>query len=545
MKNLMILIKAFLIIISIEGIHNFRCGSHKLKLNPLHLNSTENKIRRRLAKEYTTIKIGVDYSSFTKPSSMSDDTFNKIKNSINDTIKEFQKFLRVQHTDYDLTGQEESIKKSCELSSIGSGYPNYLKDNDVIIFPSFNSQLDNDEISSGKLCLTHGSRPRPTAGLLLINPNFNFNLKNSDFFLKNKFFHEITHILVFDQNLLRQLGMTTYKKGRTYVTSTKVLSKAKQHFNCQSITGIPLEDQVYLGNDPGSHWDARYMLGDYMLPTFYSDMVLSDITLALFEDTKYYEVDYYSGGLFKFGKNKGCDFINKNCVVNQKPLFNEFCSSSQTNLCTHSKLTKANCIINDYINYNITIPSQYRYYDNPNHGGFFYADFCPVPDSTFSGDNYFSNNCKIGTSNYPSEYGEEMSDTSFCFVSSLTPANYNITTRSMCYKAECNKDTKQIVVHVGTSTYICPTEGGITSGGNYKGYITCPKYYDICDTESNELCNDIFDCLNKKIEVNDDSFNMNSNISFDRYIPNSFAKNIKNKYYAFIIFFLIFIVKLI
>ena len=533
-------------IISINEIQNFRCGAGKIKLNPLHLNSTENN-KRRLAKEYTPIKIGVDYSSFTKPSSMTDDTFNQIKNSIEETIKEFPKFLRVQHTDYDLSGQEESIKKSCELNTIGNGFSNYLKDYDIVIFPSFSNQLSSDEVSSGKLCLTHGSRPRPTAGLLAINPNFNFNLKNNDLFLKQIFFHEMTHILVFDQNLLKQLGMTTNKKSRTYVTSSKVLAKAKQHYNCQSITGIPLEDQIYLGNDPGTHWDARYMLGDYMITSFYTDMILSDITIALFEDTKYYEADYYSGGLFKFGKNKGCNFINKNCLENKKPLFNEFCTSSDNNLCTSSKLSKANCIINDYINYNITIPSQYRYFDNPNHGGNFFVDFCPVPDTFISGNDYFSNNCKIGTSTLSPEYAEEMSDTSFCFVSSLTPPNnnYNITTRSMCYKTECNKDTKQIVVHVGTSTYICPTDGGITSGGNFKGYLTCPKYYEICDTESLQLCNDIFDCLNKKIAVNDDSFNLNANTTFDRYRPTSFSKNIKNNYYAYYSFIIIFLMLII
>ena len=533
-------------IISINEIQNFRCGAGKIKLNPLHLNSTENN-KRRLAKEYTPIKIGVDYSSFTKPSSMNNDTFNQIKNSIEETTKEFPKFLRVQHTDYDLSGQEESIKKSCELNTIGNGFANYLKDYDIVIFPSFSNQLSSDEVSSGKLCLTHGSRPRPTAGLLAINPNFNFNLKNNDLFLKQIFFHEMTHILVFDQNLLKQLGMTTNKKSRTYVTSPKVLAKAKQHYNCQSITEIPLEDQIYLGNDPGTHWDARYMLGDYMITSFYTDMILSDITIALFEDTKYYEADYYSGGLFKFGKNKGCNFINKNCIENKKPLFSEFCTSSDNNLCTSSKLSKANCIINDYINYNITIPSQYRYFDNPNHGGNFFVDFCPVPDTFISGNDYFSNNCKIGTSTLSPEYAEEMSDTSFCFVSSLTPPNnnYNITTRSMCYKTECNKDTKQIVVHVGTSTYICPTDGGITSGGNFKGYLTCPKYYEICDTESLQLCNDIFDCLNKKIAVNDDSFNLNANTTFDRYRPTSFSKNIKNNYYAYYSFIIIFLMLII
>ena len=50
------------------------------------------------------------------------------------------------------------------------------------------------------------------------------------------------------------------------------------------------------------------MLGDYMCADFdYREVVMSNISIALFEDTGYYKVNYYSGGLFKYGKNKGCD----------------------------------------------------------------------------------------------------------------------------------------------------------------------------------------------------------------------------------------------
>ena len=52
------------------------------------------------------------------------------------------------------------------------------------------------------------------------------------------------------------------------------------------------------------------MLSDYIIYTDYLDLVISDITLALFEDSGFYKVNYYSGGLFKFGKNKGCSFFH-------------------------------------------------------------------------------------------------------------------------------------------------------------------------------------------------------------------------------------------
>ena len=123
-KLIFLFIQTFLIVFSNKNLNIFRCASNKLKINPLHLNFTENEGKRRLAKEYSIIKFMIDYSSFSKPTSMSDDTYNKIKNSIEDAASEFQKFLKVQHTDIDLAGQEESIKKSCNINSIGINYHN-------------------------------------------------------------------------------------------------------------------------------------------------------------------------------------------------------------------------------------------------------------------------------------------------------------------------------------------------------------------------------------------------------------------------------------
>ena len=51
-----------------------------------------------------------------------------------------------------------------------------------------------------------------------------------------------------------------------------------------------MENQGLTGS-AGSHWESRYMLGDYMISTEYMDNVISDITLALFEDSKIYKVN--------------------------------------------------------------------------------------------------------------------------------------------------------------------------------------------------------------------------------------------------------------
>ena len=47
---------------------------------------------------------------------------------------------------------------------------------------------------------------------------------------------------------------------------------------------------------------------------FQEDIAISEITLALLEDSQWYEVNYYTGGLMRFGKNKGCNFLNNLCI---------------------------------------------------------------------------------------------------------------------------------------------------------------------------------------------------------------------------------------
>ena len=46
---------------------------------------------------------------------------------------------------------------------------------------------------------------------------------------------------------------------------------------------------------------------------YVQEQVISEFNLSLFKDFKYYDVNYYIGGLMKFGKNAKCNFFNNNC----------------------------------------------------------------------------------------------------------------------------------------------------------------------------------------------------------------------------------------
>ena len=506
----------FLILLLVEEISNSKCGADKIKLNPINLNSTNIHAKRDTASGYQPIKLGADFTSFRKPSRMSSDTFEKVKRLILETFDEFAKFIKIIHEDIDLSGEYNTIIRGCEVDEISSNYRNFLITNDVIVFPSFNSELGSSVLAAAGFCLTYGrtGRSRPIAGILLINPNLSFNIKNSEIYMKKLLLHEITHILIFSPNLLKSLGMLEARNSNYYVTSPKALLKARQHFNCASITGIPLENQGGEGS-AGSHWESRYMLGDYMISTDYNDNVLSDITLALFEDSGFYQVNYYTGGLFKFGKNKGCSFLNKKCIVDNKPISEEFCIQSEQPMCLATRTYKGFCGIYDYSKYGYTIPSNYQYFDNPNLGGFAAANYCPIAQYSDSDPrtDYYPDSCQIGTSTLHSDYGEKIGENSFCFVSSLLPTSstQNSISQSICYEVECNLSTKSIIVKVGQTSVNCPTSGGDINIDGYKGSITCPKFEEICSFDNNVLCNEMFDCLNKKVETASNSYEYDSN----------------------------------
>ena len=513
-----------LIFVSFNFISSFnKCGFDKIKTNPIFIDIPKNQSKRRTDDSFTTIKMKVDYSSFTKTASMTDATFTKIKQIIDETILEFQKFLKVKHSNLNLGSvAEKKIKESCKVTALDSNWRRFLIDYDIVIFPILdNNELGNQALAGATHCLIENNLKRPIAGFVYINPNLSFTLTNTESYIKQILLHEITHILVFNPFLFQLLNLVKTVDSISYIISPKVVEKARQHFNCKSLTGVPLENQGAKGS-VGSHWEARYMLGDYMISTDYIDNVISDITFAIFEDSGLYQVEYYSGGLFKFGKNKGCKFFTEKCIVNGGTSFrDEFCTNYNNAICSNTRINKGFCAV---FSHGASIPSQYQYFPNRNEGGFVVADYCPVSYESSSRDtDYYPNNCKLGTSS-SSNYGEKMGDNSFCFMSSLLPSSSSSTAsiKAICYEIECDKTNKRIIVHIGTSTVNCPTSGGtISSVTGFKGSIECPKYINICDSESNIICNDMFDCLTKKSKTDEDSYTYPDDVVDDNEDNNS------------------------
>ena len=502
MKADVLVLILLLLLIQVKTIYNNKCGTDILNINPKPLN-VKNKRKMSSIKSTinsnseTPILIGYDFTTLIKPLKMSLSIYEKVRSLLKETSQEFSKILKVTHKEVDLSGQLNDIKINCELDIIGDDYQNFLIKNDLIIFPMFKSDLGEGVLAAAAPCITEKETFKPLAGIIYINSLLDFESTNSELYIKYLLFHEITHILAFHPYIFSNLRMSRTIFLNSYIVSNKVIEKAREHFGCPSLSGIPLENQG--GSESvGSHWESRYMLGDYMISTYFPDMVISDMTLALFEDTGFYKVNYYSGGLFKFGKNKECDFFNKNCVENNRANFDEFCDVENEPKCSSSRNIKSKC----YITNHYYIPRNYRYFSDSTKGGVYSVNYCPVPYEEFNSNKYyFSNHCQVGISDLPNEFGEKIGNESLCFISSLLP-NYsetNVTSQmAICYEVECNTNNKNIIIKIRDDEIICPTDGGIIYNPlGFKGSIECPKYNDICFSNESQICNEMFSCFTK------------------------------------------------
>ena len=495
MKTLTLLL-LLLISINIEEILNWKCGTDNLKIQPKELKIKRLNINPTGPTDYVPIAIGYDFTTLKKPDSMSDSIFSDVKKILKETREEFSKFLKITHKEIDLSNYKKEIVENCGLSFIGQDYSNFLIKNDLIVFPIF-KDLGNDVIASASPCVTESSTYRPIAGVLNINPKLDFESINVEYYMKNIFLHEIIHILAFHPYFFRNLNLGDYnyynEPYKYYLNSYNVLEQARKHYDCTSLERLYLENQEK-NSGWSSHWESRYMLGDIMISTDFQEKVISDITLALFEDTGFYKVNYYTGGLFKFGKNKGCDFLNKRCIINEYSQFNEFCEKESEPKCSYSRSIKSSCYIHDYTN---ELSSEYQYFSNPKRGGFFAADYCPVPFESHPSNYYYPKHCLIGKSDDSNIYGEKLGNNSFCFISSLLPNNSesSVSTNAICYEVECDSINKKIIVKIDSNKIICPTEGGIIYPDGFKGSLECPDYYDICPENGDPLCNEMFSCF--------------------------------------------------
>ncbi|KAF4692830.1 hypothetical protein FOZ60_012524 [Perkinsus olseni] len=315
--------------------------------------------------------------------------------------------------------------------------------------------------------------------------------------------------------LLKPKGSCVYK-----IVTPKVVEKARDYFGCSTLDGMELENH---GSGQGctvleSHWEQRILEGELMVPvTGFSYNFMSEITLALFEDSGWYLPDYSMAtkmykGMF-FGYKQGCSFAEDKCIndagavtfENGQEKTSHFCSAEDDDehRCSLDLKTKVQCTIK----HEKAPCPQYEYAGPVKHGKSFYGDYCPIWEGASAWD------CELGRFDDMSRLnGELFATDSICLMSSLRRSQYlgggkvkiipNPKQISACHRVECSADRKSYAVFVavgydGNSNDVRPVGTCYTAGqtlkdpnGEYskevsaysyeEGYLTCADPALVC-----------------------------------------------------------------
>ena len=286
------------------------------------------------------------------------------------------------------------------------------------------------------------------------------------------------------------------KRGKNVrlVATERVKEVARAYYNCSSINGAELEDQIGSGC-LGSHWEERTMFDELMSPLaddHYSGNRVSKFTLALFEDTGWYKANYTMADSLKFGRNAGCDFLNEKCinpttgVALSVPKYT-FCSTPNEQSCTFDLTGYGYCAISS--TWSADLPSIFQYFPSqPTKGGIIqHVDFCPMYTM------YSNTDCKDAqwNGNGDTARGDLFGMKSFCAYSSLFDAGYTPPVDNKyepnCYQMECfaNNTIQVTIRRKRDDIYIpfnCYSDGQEITVAGYLGKFICPRYDDICAT---------------------------------------------------------------
>ena len=442
---------------------------------------------------------------------------------------------------------------------------------------------------------------RPILGYIAIEEKKNLNRQiDSDIEYQKEFYsvfflHQFTHILGFNRTFINNLSShsiiikdnqsfyrTSQEIKRSVIQSSKLTPKIKSYFKCENCNGnvLELEEINYCG-DEYIHWDARILSGEYMIADIYvQEQVISEFTLAILDDLGFYKVNYFTGGLMRFGRNQGDDFFTKDCNdplalyeqtdnTKRKSTFpNEFCASNSKTTCTPGRLSRGVCDNYSKNEYFITYPSYKRNdWSNSDNIGNIFAEFCPISlnekEVDIGGNTLkysYIGNCKLGKrkdygslafyywkndsklydySIFSSNYGESFSSNSFCAFSSVIHTSENNEKRAIyqgfirptCYQMFCSERSLTIKIGNGTDNQyiVCPRGGGyIKVNGKYEGHLLCPDFNLICCQTFQ--CNNLFDCVEKKSEFKELAYDYNlTNVSMQILLPNE-TKNYEEAY---------------
>ncbi|KAK5577533.1 hypothetical protein RB653_002476 [Dictyostelium firmibasis] len=383
----------------------------------------------------------------------------------------------------------------------GSFYTTGISNTDMYVYVTSRPYSSPDTIAYAAPCnyATGSILGRPTGAIINFCPSYFTQFVGQENSIQYNMFvragiHEMTHALGFSNSFYSSYVVPNTKtvirngkgasesytfsgttpSGQSYsvskggIFSDKVVQFAKDHYGCDSITNVELEDLGGSGT-AGSHWEMRTVGEEYMLGYISPTMPITDLTMSILEDSGWYEITYNTQEQLVYGKGLGCDFVQKMCSPKTWNYTGYFCSTNGQASCTGTRAAKGICRI---IDYGSPLPPLYQHFTNPNLvGSLITSDGCPIA-VVENYNSYCFDTSKQSTAN--TNVYEEFTENSKCFEYK-NPTNKQI--NQACWQQRCLNSTLQIKIN--TEWFNCPDSSTVVSNGIT---VVCPTSYNICST---------------------------------------------------------------
>lgn len=268
-------------------------------------------------------------------------------------------------------------------------------------------------------------------------------------------FHELTHALGFTSalygvysdsqnsnkrwpNAVVTTTLGTNYPARSYLVTPRVVAFAQAHLACPEVPGFGLESEGGSGTAM-SHWKQRLSGDEFMGGFITVNMVISNLTLALFEDMGWYSSNFALGEQLLWGYKQDCAFVSAKCSEATWPYW---CTQGSSG-CTPDRKAKGRCNV---ISYASALPSEFQYFSNPALGGLLATvDYCPYND--WASATYCTDTSQNNAALNPN--GENYANSSQCFeIEGLAGSG--------CYQVLCAPDRLSYSVTAFGLTKPCP-----------------------------------------------------------------------------------------
>ncbi|CAG9465497.1 unnamed protein product [Pedinophyceae sp. YPF-701] len=246
---------------------------------------------------------------------------------------------------------------ACTDSPPGAGVP----DADVVLYVTAETSIGSQVLCDGGFSAfgapcSFDSTGRPLAGVVNLCPRDRALPDAEIGQTVDLVLHEALHALGFSSASLSRFvdgdGARVPRSqvvqnvgGRNYVVTPGAAQAARDQFSCPELPGAALEND---GSSAtlSSHWEARLHDNELMLgATEGRRALLSRLTLALLDDSGWYDVDVESGAMLQYGLGAGCGVVEARCGVDDQALrdLGLVCSPSEEMTCSYDHLTYGDC----------------------------------------------------------------------------------------------------------------------------------------------------------------------------------------------------------